>query len=90
MGCTRPVFDRGILPFKQMIGQSGVVVKPKLFISFGSSGAINHTAGLKDSGLIIAVNTDPESAIFGVADYGIVGDMDEVCDLMIEALKARG
>ena len=90
VGCTRPVFDRGILPFKQMIGQSGVVVKPKLFISFGSSGAINHTAGLKDSGLIIAVNTDPESAIFGVADYGIVGDMDEVCDLMIEALKARG
>ena len=90
VGCTRPVFDRGILPFKQMIGQSGVVVKPKLFISFGSSGAINHTAGLKDSGLIIAVNTDPESAIFGVADYGIVRDMDEVCGLMIEALKARG
>ena len=89
VGCTRPVFDRGILPFKQMIGQSGVVVKPKLFLSFGVSGAINHTAGMKDSGLIFAVNSDPEAAIFGVADYGIVGDMDEVCDQLIEALKAR-
>ena len=89
LGCTRPIFDRGILPFKQMVGQSGVVVKPKLLISFGSSGAINHTAGMKDAGLIIAVNSDPEAAIFGVADYGIVGDMDTVCDMMIEALKAR-
>lgn len=89
VGCTRPVFDRGLLPFKQMIGQSGVVVKPKLFLSFGVSGAINHTAGMKDSGLIIAVNSDPEAAIFGVSDYGIVGDMDEICDLMIEAIKAK-
>ena len=72
-----------------MIGQSGVVVKPKLIISFGVSGAINHTAGIKDAGLVIAVNADPEAAIFGVADYGIVGDMDEICDLMIAALKAR-
>lgn len=87
VGGTRPMFDRGILPFKQMIGQSGVVVKPKLLISFGVSGAINHTAGIKDAGLVIAVNTDPEAAIFGVADYGIVGDMDEVCDKMIEAIK---
>lgn len=89
VGCTRPVFDRGILPFKQMIGQSGVVVKPKLLISFGVSGAINHTAGMKDAGTIIAVNTDPEAAIFGVADFGIVGDMDTVCDMMIDALKNR-
>ena len=72
-----------------MVGQSGVVVKPKLLISFGASGAINHTAGMKDAGLIIAVNSDPEAAIFGVADYGIVGDMDTVCDMMIEALKNR-
>lgn len=89
LGCTRPLFDRGILPFKQMIGQSGVVVKPKLLISFGVSGAINHTAGMKDAGVIIAVNSDPEAAIFGVADYGIVGDMDACCDMMIEAIKAR-
>lgn len=89
VGGTRPMFDRGILPFKQMIGQSGVVVKPKLLISFGVSGAINHTAGMKEADTIIAVNTDPDAAIFNVADYGIVGDMDTVCDLMIEAVKAK-
>lgn len=89
LGCTRPLFDRGILPFKQMIGQSGVVVKPKLLISFGVSGAINHTAGIKDADLIIAVNSDPEAAIFNVADYGIVGDMDEVCQMMIDKLKEQ-
>ena len=56
---------------------------------FGISGAINHTAGFAGSGLVIAVNNDPEAPIFGVADYGIVGDMDEVCDAMIAALKAK-
>ena len=89
IACTRPLFDRGILPFKLQIGQSGVMVKPKLYIGFGISGAINHTAGFAGSGLVIAVNNDPEAPIFGVADYGIVGDMDEVCDAMIAALKAK-
>ena len=89
IACTRPLFDRGILPFKLQIGQSGVMVKPKLYIGFGISGAINHTAGFAGSGLVIAVNNDPEAPIFGVADYGIVGDMDEVCDAMIAALKSK-
>lgn len=89
IACTRPLFDRGILPFKLQIGQSGVMVKPKLYIGFGISGAINHTAGFAGSGLVISVNSDPEAPIFGVSDYGIVGDMDEVCDAMIAALKAR-
>lgn len=89
IACTRPLFDRGILPFKLQIGQSGVMVKPKLYIGFGISGAINHTAGFAGSGMVIAVNNDPEAPIFGVADYSIVGDMDEVCDAMIAALKAK-
>lgn len=89
IACTRPLFDRGILPFKLQIGQSGVMVKPKLYIGFGISGAINHTAGFAGSGLVISVNSDPEAPIFGVSDYGIVGDMDEVCDAMIAALKNR-
>ena len=89
IACTRPLFDRGILPFKLQIGQSGVMLKPKLYIGFGISGAINHTAGFAGAGTVIAVNTDPEAPIFGVADYGIVGDMDEVCDAMIAAIKAR-
>ena len=88
VGCTRPVFDRGILPFKLVIGQSGVVVKPKLYIAFGVSGAVNHVTGVTDSDKIVAVNKDPDAAIFKYCDYGIVGDMDEVCETMIAKLKA--
>ena len=89
LGCTRPVFDRGVLPYKLVIGQSGVVVKPKLYLAFGVSGAVNHVTGITDSDTIVAVNRDPEAAIFGYCTYGIVGDMDEVCDAMIAQLKAR-
>ncbi len=89
LGCTRPVFDRGVLPFKLVIGQSGVVVKPKLYLSFGVSGAVNHVTGMNDSGCIVAVNKDPDAAIFKYCDYGIVGDMDEVCDQMLRQLKGR-
>ena len=88
VGCTRPVFDRGILPFKLVIGQSGVVVKPKLYLAFGVSGAVNHVTGITDSDKIVAVNKDPDAAIFHYCDYGIVGEMDEVCDLMIKHLEA--
>ena len=87
LGCTRPVFDRGVLPFKLVIGQSGVVVKPKLYLSFGVSGAVNHVTGMNDSGCIVAVNKDPDAAIFKYCDYGIVGDMDEVCDQMLRHLR---
>lgn len=86
LGCTRPVFDRGLLPYPLVIGQSGVCVKPKLYFAFGVSGAINHITGAKDSGKIIAINKDPDAAIFNYCDYGIVGDMDEVCEMMISQL----
>lgn len=86
---TRPVVDRELLPYKLQVGQSGVMIKPKLYIGFGISGAVNHVTGV-DAGKFIAVNTDPNAAIFNYCDYGIVGDMDEVCDAMIAALKARG
>ena len=86
LGCTRPVFDRGLLPFKLVIGQSGVVVKPRLYIAFGVSGAVNHVTGIGDSGKIVAVNKDPDAAIFNYCDYGIVGDMDQICDRMIQRL----
>lgn len=87
LACTRPVFDRGVLPFKLVIGQSGAVVKPKLLLSFGVSGAVNHVTGFSDADVVVAVNTDPEAAIFNYCTYGIVGDMDEVCEAM--ARKAR-
>lgn len=82
VACTRPVFDRGVLPFKLVIGQSGTVVKPKLLLSFGVSGAVNHVTGFSDADVVVAVNTDPEAAIFNYCTYGIVGDMDEVCEAM--------
>lgn len=89
LGCTRPVFDRGLLPFKLVIGQSGVVVAPKLYIAFGVSGAVNHVTGITDSDQVVAVNKDPDAAIFRCCDYGIVGDMDEVCAAMLAQLKER-
>lgn len=88
LACTRPLFDRGVLPFKLVIGQSGVVVKPKIYIGFGISGAVNHVTGFSDADKVIVVNKDPDAAIFNYCDYGIVGDMDEVCELMIEKITA--
>lgn len=85
LGCTRPLVDKELLPYKLQVGQSGVMIKTKLYIGFGISGAVNHTTGV-DAEKFIAVNTDPNAAIFNYCDYGIVGDMDEVCDKMIELL----
>lgn len=89
LGCTRPVFDRGLLPFKLVIGQSGTVVRPRLYIAFGVSGAVNHISGITDSDVIVAVNNDPDAAIFRCCDYGIVGDMDEVCMAMLKKLSRK-
>lgn len=88
LGCTRPVTDRELLPYKLQIGQSGVMVRPKLYICFGISGAVNHVMGV-NADVSVAVNTDPEAQIFNYCNYGIVGDMDTVCDKMIAQLKAR-
>lgn len=87
LACTRPVFDRGLLPYKLVIGQSGFTVRPKLLLSFGVSGAINHVTGFSDAGMVVAINTDPSAAIFNCADYGMVADMDEVCKLILERLQ---
>lgn len=88
LGCTRPLVDKELLPYKLQVGQSGVMIKTKLYIGFGVSGAVNHTTGI-DADKFIAVNTDPNAAIFNYCDYGIVGDMDEVCDTLIAMLKNR-
>lgn len=90
LACTRPVFDRGLLPFQLVIGQSGAVVKPRLLFSFGVSGAVNHVTGITDSEKIVAVNKDPEAAIFHYCDYGIVGDMDETCEALLAQLEGKG
>ena len=86
LACTRPVVDRELLPYRLQVGQSGVMIKPRLYIGFGISGAVNHVTGI-DAGTFIAVNTDPSAPIFSYCDYGMVADMDSVCDAMIQLLK---
>lgn len=83
------MLDRGLLPFKLVIGQSGAVVKPRLLFSFGVSGAVNHVTGIGDAETVVAVNKDPDAAIFHYCDYGIVGDMDEVCGQLLQKLGTR-
>ncbi len=84
---SRPVIDNGWLPKDRQVGISGKTVKPKLYLALGISGAFQHIMGMKDSELIIAVNKDPEAPIFGVAQYGIVGDIFDVVPALIEKLR---
>ena len=80
LGVSRPLVDAGWMPASRQVGQSGKTVKPKVYLAFGISGAVQHLAGMKTSGTIIAVNTDPEAAIFNTAHYGAVADIFDVAE----------
>jgi len=87
MACSRPVADADWRPHHEHVGQTGVAIRPNLYIAIGISGAIQHLAGVNNSKVIVVINKDPEAPFFKAADYGVVGDLFEVVPKLTEAIN---
>ena len=89
VGSSRPLVDDGWIGKEHQVGFSGNTVKPKLYVACGISGSPQHLAGMRDSDVIVAINSDPSAPIFKLADYGIVGDLYEVVPRLTNEIKRR-
>lgn len=88
VGVSMPVVDKGWYPYAHQVGQTGRKVRPKLYIACGISGAIQHRVGMSKSGTIVAINTDPQAPVFGICDFGVVGDLKDVVPRLTELVRA--
>ena len=85
--CSRPIADMGWRPHHEHVGQTGITIRPNLYIAIGISGAIQHLAGVNGSKTIVVINSDPEAPFFKAADYGVIGNAFEILPALTEAMK---
>ena len=89
LGASRGAVDSGFAPYSCQIGQTGITIRPRIYLAFGISGAVHHLAGMKDSGIVVAVNNDPTAQIFSHADIGITRPWDEVAQALLKEVSER-